>query len=89
MARGKKTGGRKKGTPNQSTAEVRDKIAGLIGQYQPEQMFADFMELKPIERLKLIATLAEFITPKQTRTTVEQEDQASPSVVLYLPENNR
>lgn len=89
MARGKKTGGRKRGTPNKGNAEVKEKIAILFGGYSQEQMEADFMELRPLERLKLYATLAEFITPKQNRETVERQGESPPQVVLYLPENNR
>lgn len=89
MARGKKTGGRKKGTPNFTTVEVKDKIAELLDQYKQEQMFSDFMELKASERLKLFASLAEFLAPKQNRTTIEREDEALNQVVLYLPENGR
>ena len=75
MATGQKTGGRKKGTPNKKTAEVKDKISDLLNQYQQDQMVADFMELKASERLKLFASLAEFLAPKHSRTTVEIEEE--------------
>lgn len=89
MARGKKTGGRKKGTLNKATIEVKDKIADLIEEYSQEQMLADFMELKASERLKLFASLAEFLAPKQNRTTIEGEGSAMPHVQIYLPDNGR
>ena len=89
MARGKKTGGRKTGTPNKATVEVKDKIAALLNEYSQEQMIADLMELKPLERLKTFTTLAEYLTPKQNRTTIEQEGETLNQVVLYLPENGR
>ena len=85
----RKTGGRRKGTPNYTTTEVKDKIADLLGQYEPEKMFSDFMELKPSERLKLFASLAEFLAPKQNRTTIEAEEKALPQIQIYLPDNGR
>ncbi|WP_017732534.1 hypothetical protein [Nafulsella turpanensis] len=88
MARGKKTGGRKRGTPNKATAEVKDKIAAVFSEYGQEQMLADFMDLKPLERLRLFASLAEYLTPKQTRASDEQKNEV-PGVVLYLPDNSR
>lgn len=89
MTRGKKTGGRKKGIPNKATAEVKDKIAELLRQYEQEKMFADFMELKASERLKLFTSLAEFLAPKQNRTTIEAEENSAPQVQIYLPDNGR
>ena len=71
MATGRKTGGRKKGTPNKKTAEVKDKIADLLGQYGQEQMVEDFMELRAGDRLKLFASLSEFLAPKLNRATVD------------------
>lgn len=75
MAAGMKTGGRRKGTPNKKTAEIKDKIADLLGQYQQDQMFDDFMYLRPSERLKLFASLSEFLAPKLNRTTVEKDEE--------------
>lgn len=74
MATGQKTGGRKKGTPNKKTTEVRDKISDLLGQYKQDQMVEDFMELRAGERLKLFASLSEFLAPKLNRTTVEADE---------------
>ena len=89
MARGKKTGGRKKGTPNKATIEVKDKISALLDEYSQKQMVADLMGLKPLDRLKMFTSLAEYILPKQNRTTIEQEGETPNQVVLYLPENGR
>ena len=89
MARGRKTGGRKKGTPNILTTDVKNKIVDLLDRYSLDQMLTDLMELKPRERLKLFATLAEFITPKQNRTTIENENDVPGSVVIYMPDNGR
>lgn len=92
MARGKKTGGRQRGTPNKATKatiEVKEKIASLLEGYSQEQMAADLNELKPLDRLKMFISLVEYIVPKQNRTTIEQEGQAQEQVLLYLPENGR
>jgi hypothetical protein len=89
MARGKKTGGRRKGTPNKVTVQVKDKIATLFDDYDQEQMQADFMQLKPLDRLKMLVSLAEYVIPKQSRATIEQENEAPQQVILYLPDNGR
>ena len=92
MARGKKTGGRKRGTPNKATKatiEIKEKIVSLLHEYSEEQMIGDLKELKPLDRLKMFTSLVEYIVPKQNRTTLEQKGEAMNQVVLYLPENNR
>lgn len=89
MAKGKKSGGRRKGTPNKATVEIKDKIAAFLNEYSQEQMTIDLKELRPLERLKMFTSLVEFIVPKQNRTTIEQEDNAPSQVVLYLPDNGR
>lgn len=78
-----------RGTPNKATIEVKDKVFALFGEYDQEQMQAGFRKIQPLERLKMFASLAEYLTPKQNRATIEQENEAPQQVVLYLPENGR
>lgn len=75
MAIGKKTGGRKLGTPNKDVAPIREKFQALLDGYGIEQMLTDLMSIeKPEERLKIVAGLAEFAIPKLSRAEVKQED---------------
>jgi hypothetical protein len=49
MAKGTKTGGRKVGTPNKITRELRERISIFLSDNW-EQMEADFKKLEPRER---------------------------------------
>ena len=67
MAKGGKTGGRTKGTPNKVTKEARDKFQWLLDSYTPEDMQKDLKKLSPKDRLIFISDIAEFIIPKLSR----------------------
>jgi hypothetical protein len=60
--------GRRKGSSNKVTTEVREKFQQLVDSYSIEQMKADLMELEPVERLKIISGLLDFFIPKLNRT---------------------
>lgn len=66
MARPKgtpKTGGRQKGTPNKTTASIREWLIEVIGKNQ-RQIEKDLKELEPGARLQVIAKLLPFVVPK-------------------------
>ena len=69
-----KTGGKTKGTPNKATSSVRDKFAQLLEGYSIELMTKDLKSVEPVERLRIVTGLAEFIIPKMNRTEVKNED---------------
>ena len=71
MAKGKKTGGRTKGTTNKDVAPIRDKFYQLLEGYSIELMKKDLKSLEPVERLRIITGLAEFIVPKLQRSEVD------------------
>lgn len=63
--KGKKTGGRKKGTPNKVTGISRASIASMLAQYNESgQMNMDFNCLDPLERIKIAERLMQFVMPK-------------------------
>lgn len=73
--KGKKTGGRSKGTPNKTTAAMKDVITGIVSEYmsnkvidennQYERHFAaDMARLEPKDRLDAMIKLMAFVTPK-------------------------
>lgn len=61
----KKTGGRKKGTPNKATQLGRDTINNLLSSYSSSGLFSqDFLSLDSKERLIIAERLMSYIIPK-------------------------
>lgn len=59
--------GRKPGTPNQVTGDLRQRIQKLLeGNF--DKLEADIMGLEPKERINAFAKLLEFAVPKLQRT---------------------
>lgn len=57
-----KTGGRKQGTPNKISTNVRECFAELISQ-NLENLQSDIEALEPKDRIKVIIDLAKFVIP--------------------------
>lgn len=73
--RGKKTGGRQKGTPNKTTAAMKDVIQDIVSAYMSDEVqnenneyerhfAADIARLEPKDRLDAMIKLMAFVTPK-------------------------
>ena len=63
--KGKKTGGRKKGTPNVVTAFSKSVIQDIIDRYTNSDKFTeDFGRLDPKDRIDVIIKLTGFVLPK-------------------------
>lgn len=63
--KGKKTGGRVKGTPNKATAFGRELINDILSDYYTTGTLAqDLKDLEPKERVDAMIKLAAFVTPK-------------------------
>ena len=72
MAIGKKTGGRKKGTPNKSTTLGKEVIVSLLTDYSDSGlMTSDFMALDPKDRLVIAERLLQYTMPKMQSTAVD------------------
>lgn len=72
MALGRKTGGRKKGTPNKSTTLGKEVIVSLLSDYADSGlMTADFMALEPKDRLVIAERLMQYTMPKMQSTAVD------------------
>lgn len=72
MALGKKTGGRKKGTPNKSTTLGKEVIISLLSDYANSGlMTADFAALDPKDRLVIAERLMQYTMPKMQSTAVD------------------
>lgn len=65
MAKGKKTGGRKAGTPNKTTAFSKSVIQEILTDYTSSDLFKkDMKKLDPKDRLDIMVKLMAFTTPK-------------------------
>jgi hypothetical protein len=72
MALGKKTGGRKKGTPNKSTILGKEVIVSLLSDYSNSGlMTSDFMALDPKDRLVIAERLMQYTMPKMQATAID------------------
>lgn len=73
--RRKKTGGRQKGTPNKTTAQIKEMIVELVGT-QMEKWPAKLdkmMRDDPAEAMKITGRLIDYVLPKQTKMELEGE----------------
>ena len=66
---GIKFGGRKKGTPNKTTSELREYFNLLLND-NLEQLKIDIKELDPKERINVMLKISEFIIPKLKATDI-------------------
>ena len=73
MAKGYKTGGRKKGTPNKTTSEIRKHYQYLISSNLP-QLQSDLLSLEPLQRLRMIIELSKFVLPTLRATDISLND---------------
>lgn len=64
MAKGTKTGGRQEGTPNKTTAEMRDLLQSIFEHYESRQMKVDLLAVDAETRLRFMVEVAKLITPK-------------------------
>ena len=70
--KGKKTGGREKGTPNKTTAVSRQLIQDIVSPYfNSEQFMLDVGKLDPKERIDAMTKLAAFLVPKPQSIAVD------------------
>lgn len=74
MAKGEKTGGRSKGTPNRTTAEIRELFQKLIDE-NLDTISNDLKELKPEQRLKFIIEFSKFVIPTLKATEMKFEEK--------------
>ena len=74
MARGRKTGGRVKGTPNKLTKEIRIVLKNLV--FSELESF-DFLikNMEPRERLEILIKILPFVVPK-VHSVYQDRDEA-------------
>jgi hypothetical protein len=84
MAKGMKTGGRGKGTPNVITKEIRDILHTVI-ETELQDISNKMAKLTEKERLEIIIKLLPYVVPKmeQNEVTVHSEPLQLPPIILY------
>ena len=75
------TEGRTPGTPNKVTAKVRESFATLL-ENNLTTLQNDLNDLKPIERIKVLIDLANFIIPKMRSIEVSDNVERERSQVI-------
>lgn len=90
--RGKKTGGRTKGTPNRTTKTARDIFAETTSEYyNSEQFIKDLAVLDPKDRLTIMEKLTGYVVPKMQSTTIDATVETRKTIedkLLELSEND-
>ena len=70
--KGKKTGGRQKGTPNKVTTMSKAAIAEVLSDYNESGLLqSDFMLLKLLERITIAEKLMQYVMPKIQSVAVD------------------
>ena len=65
-------GGRKKGTPNKSTASLKNWLSGVL-ENNRNQFEKDLKSLLPEERVRLLSGLFAYVIPKQASLSLEEQ----------------
>ena len=74
--KGKKTGGRQKGTPNKTTSTIREAIAAQWQRYQDSGQFKEDLDaLDPQTRAVIMERYAQYVTPKIKSVDVDMKQQ--------------
>jgi len=69
MAKGRKTGGRKAGTPNKLTREMREVLKSIL-EKEIEKLPELLASLKPERRAEIICRLLPFVLPQKMETEI-------------------
>lgn len=80
----KKTGGRKKGTPNKMTLTIREQLKNAIEPFLEtmEDTINDIVE--PKDKVDAIAKILPFIIPKYQSTTINDDSKRNITLEEYL-----
>lgn len=68
-------GGRKKGTPNKSTSDLKNWLSGVLNDNR-NQFEKDLKTLLPDERIRVLSGLFNYVIPKQQSLSVEEQIQS-------------
>jgi len=86
-----KTGGRKAGTPNKTTMEIREKISDILAEhFTPEKVAENLEAMEPKERLIFLTKLLDYSIPKLRQTDLKTDFESDTIVVIppnFTPED--
>lgn len=89
MAKGFKTGGRTKGTPNRDKQALRERLSSLYPDYDPILAMVEMANdeaLEPSMKLDCHKTIANYIHPKMRSIEVLQSQESHPiSIEIVQP----
>ncbi|WP_417237375.1 hypothetical protein [Bizionia paragorgiae] len=80
---GEKFGGRKKGTPNKTTEQVKQAFRLLVEE-NLEQLRDDIAGLEPKDRIKCVVDIAKFILPTLKNTEYKDADNKISKIVREI-----
>lgn len=80
MALGTKTGGRQKGSPNKTTAEIRQFYQKLLSS-NIELLQSDLDSLEPLQRVKILIELTKFVIPVVKATDLNIEGPNTSKII--------
>jgi len=86
--KGFKTGGRRAGTPNKTTKEMRDLITDLSYKY----LASDLESLEPRERAVILTRLLSYVVPRPGTEENEEAEYIQPLVIVkteYIDEEHK
>ena len=76
-------GGRKKGTPNKITGDLKEWVSDLLNTNR-RQFEDDLRELLPTERVKLLSGLFNYVIPKQQSLSIDEQIDNETKVLTRL-----
>jgi hypothetical protein len=80
-----KTGGRKKGTPNKVTTQLKEFISDLLLSYSDNQMKQDMEQLTPKERVELFYKMSQYVIPKvKAIDQIEDNDEDKVKTLVFI-----
>jgi hypothetical protein len=77
--------GRPPGTPNKSTAQIKDYLQ-TVSEYLEKELMSDIDVLNPIERVKLWLSIQEYLIPKLGRMQISDSDNEV-NITISYPED--
>ena len=78
----KKVGGRKKGTPNKVSSDLKSRVK-LFLDHNFQQIENDLLELQPSERVRFFIKLMEFVVPKQQKMELDTNETTECIKVVF------
>ena len=73
-------GGRKKGTPNKITGDLKSWVNDLLDNNR-RQFETDLKDLLPMERVKILSGMFNYVIPKQSSISIEEQIETETQIL--------